>query len=548
MDYSQHVSTRTTPQSEPIPGTAQVPNSAGGFTWAVDDWTRLDRFLILGSEGPTYYASEKKLTKENAAAVTRCIQTDGPRAVRRIVEVSTAGRAPKNDPAIFALALAAALGDSATKAVAFEAMPKVCRIGTHLFHFAQAVQAFRGWGRGLRRAVQGWYSAEIDHVVYQAIKYRQRDGWTHADLLRLAHVTPPSAEHQALFRWLTGSKDLRAEEQRTKKGVRLAPYRRFLEPVAPHPLVAALDEITAGLDVKRLCALIREHDLPREVVPPEMLNQADVWAALLERMPMTAMVRSLAKMTAVGLLAPMSEAVAHVVRELGNEERIRRSRLHPIALLSAQRVYAQGHGERGSLTWAPVSQIIDALDAAFYTAFENVPITGKRYVLALDVSGSMGGGAIAGVPGLTPRDASAALALVTAAREPNHVIMGFATEFRPLPISPKQRLADAVRVVSSLPFGGTDCSLPMLWALEQKLAADGFVVLTDSETWAGAMHPSQALTKYRRETGISAKLAVVAMVSNGFTIADPNDAGMLDVVGMDTTTPSLIADFIGSRM
>ena len=33
------------------------------------------------------------------------------------------------------------------------------------------------------------------------------------------------------------------------------------------------------------------------------------------------------------------------------------------------------------------------------------------------------------------------------------------------------------------------------------------------------------------------------MASNGFSIADPNDPGQLDVVGFDTATPQLIADF-----
>ncbi|HEV3051923.1 MAG TPA: hypothetical protein VGX50_16565, partial [Longimicrobium sp.] len=63
------------------------------------------------------------------------------------------------------------------------------------------------------------------------------------------------------------------------------------------------------------------------------------------------------------------------------------------------------------------------------------------------------------------------------------------------------------------------------------------------ETWAGSIHPAQALRKYRERTGIPAKLVVVGMASNGFTIADPNDAGMLDVVGFDAAAPQLIADF-----
>lgn len=136
-DYTKHFSERETPQSEPIPFTAQVPNSAGGFTWKVDDWTRLDRFLVLGAESGTFYIGERKLTIENAEAVVRCITADGLRTVARIVEVSKAGRAPKNDPAIFALALAASKGAEATRRAAFAAIPEVCRIGTHLFHFVR---------------------------------------------------------------------------------------------------------------------------------------------------------------------------------------------------------------------------------------------------------------------------------------------------------------------------------------------------------------------------------------------------------------------------
>src|SRR5262245_56556578 len=67
MSYlSKWFNTKKTPQSAAIPGSSQVPNSAGGFAFAVDDWARLDRFLILGSEGGSYYATERRLTRENA--------------------------------------------------------------------------------------------------------------------------------------------------------------------------------------------------------------------------------------------------------------------------------------------------------------------------------------------------------------------------------------------------------------------------------------------------------------------------------------------------
>jgi 60 kDa SS-A/Ro ribonucleoprotein len=93
-----------------------------------------------------------------------------------------------------------------------------------------------------------------------------------------------------------------------------------------------------------------------------------------------------------------------------------------------------------------------------------------------------------------------------------------------------------------MPFGGTDCALPMLAAAERhphrhvrRLHRLGDV--------ATAASTQRRRSRYRQKTGIPAKLIVVGMVSNGFTIADPNDPGMLDVVGFDTATPQVIAEF-----
>ena len=118
---------------------------------------------------------------------------------------------------------------------------------------------------------------------------------------------------------------------------------------------------------------------------------AVVWEALLEDMPMTAMIRNLATMTRVGVLA--SNRMARR-RSVGARRRraIRRARVHPMALLAALRTYAAGQGVRGRNKWTPMREIVDALDAAFYAAFGNVEPAGKRLLLALDVSGSMAGG------------------------------------------------------------------------------------------------------------------------------------------------------------
>jgi len=531
---------RQTLQSLPIPGASQVPNSAGGYTWPVDDWVRLDRFLILGSEGGSYYVTEQALSRENAEAVARCIAADGPRTVARIVEISDSGRAAKNDPALLALAMAASLGDETTRRAAFAALPKVARIGTHLFHFAEYLQGLRGWGRGARRAIAAWYQElPAGKLVYQAIKYQNRDGWGHRDLLRLAHPVATDETQNAVFHWMTQGWPGIGDETHPDEALRT---------------IWAFERAKRAQSAAEVAGLIRAYRLPREAIPTQWLNDHAVWAALLEEMPLTATIRNLATMTRVGLLAPMSEAADQVAAALANGTRLRAARVHPIALLAALTTYQVGHGARGQGEWQPVSQVVDALNEAFYRAFGNVTPTGRRIVLALDVSGSMASGMVAGVPGLTPRVGSAAMALVTAATEPQHTIVAFTkgnygtryggSGISPLAVSPRQRLDDVVRAVSNLPFGGTDCALPMLWALDTGIAADAFVIYTDSETWAGEIHPAQALRQYRERTGIPARLIVVGMISNGFSIADPNDAGMLDVVGFDTAAPELITCFV----
>lgn len=535
-----------TPQSQPILGTNMVANSAGGYTFAVDQWKRLARFLVLGSESGTYYISERALTVENANNVLKCIADDGLRTVREIVAVSDSGRAPKNDPAIFALALCATYGDEATRKAAFEALGHVCRTGTHLFTFAATINSLRGWGRGLRRAVANWYNAaDARDLAYQVIKYRQREGWTHTDTLRLAHPNPADETRGAIYKWVAKRTAEPRPEALAWATALNAPEDNALA------LIWAFERVQTATDVETVLKLIAEYNLPREALPTDWLKQPAVWEALLEKMPMTAMIRNLASMSRVGLLTAHSDAERKVAERLTNANALRKARVHPIALLSALRVYAGGYSLRGTgryparreQEWTPTQKIIDALDTAFELAFKHIEPANKRLMLALDVSGSMSGGMIAGVPGLTPREGAAAMALVTARSEPDYSIISFQDKIVPLNISAKMRLDDVVKATNNLPFGATDCAQPMVYALEHKIAADTFVIYTDSETWFGGVHPVQALREYREKMGIAAQLVVVGMTSSAFSIADPDDAGMLDIVGFDSAAPSVISDF-----
>ena len=213
-----------------------------------------------------------------------------------------------------------------------------------------------------------------------------------------------------------------------------------------------------------------------------------------------------------------------------------------MAIFLALCTYAAGHGVRGTGSWTPAQQVVDALDAAFYDALSNVTPTNRRLLLAVDVSGSMRQN-VAGTP-VSAAAAAGAMALIVARTEPNHLVLGVNTAPVELRISPKMRLDAAMKVVVGKISGGTDLSVPARWLSAERIQVDGVVTLTDNETWAGRVHPVQAMAAYRSQVGGPVRNAVVAMTATGHSIGDPGDPLTLQCVGLDATIPEVIRGFV----
>lgn len=545
-NYGQHLNPSLTPQSAPLPGrqSEMVLNAAGGWTFKLDDWQRARRFLILGvPEGGSFYEGEKKLVVENADCIQRCLKENGRRLVDLIVEISDKGLAPKNDPAIFGLALATKFGDEDTRKYAFKALPAVCRIGTHLFQFAEArEQIGGGWGRGVREAVGKWYGR--GDLVLQALKFQQRNGWSHADLLRLTHPVAQGPQHAQVFDAIVRGEGGPAYAP-GKKGeplVQRGTGAGWAGVAAWNPLAEGYLKVQKAQTAREAAALISGFKLPREFVPTQFLKDPEVWEALLPQMPLTALIRNLGNLSKSGLLAPLSEATGTVIGKLLDPENIKRSRIHPFNVLVAQKTYGSGKSLKGSGEWPVVPQVVGALDETFNKAFQNVEPTGKRHLLAVDVSGSMASGS--GVGGLSACECAAAMSMVTARTEPNYHIMGFSQRFVDLGITARDTLRDAMKKAQHANFGGTDTSVAINWARQHLIKVDVFVVYSDGMTWAGDMHTAQALEVYRKEMNIPAKLAIVNFVAHGHTPRDVKDPGSMDFVGMDASLPQALAAFV----
>lgn len=526
----KNVNVHVTRQSERAE-VSQVKNNAGGFSFEVDKWQRLERFLILGTDGGTYYVGERDLTKENVDFVRELLRTDSAEVIRRTVDVSVNARALKNSSALFVLALAMNT-DGVDKAAVKDAVQKVARTSTHLFEYMQYLENLGGWGRAKKASVAEWYTSKTaDQLALQVVKYRQRNGWTHRDAFRLSH---PVDLDQNVGNFVLG--------------------KEYVEKFTPR-IIVGFDRVQSAKTAGEVVSLIKEFNLPWEAVPTQWHKNLDVWRSLFEAgMGQSALIRNVTRFAKLGAFNDLKFA-AEYANALADPSRIVKGKIHPINYLNASVVYSEGQIDRNNgygwgsyrnKNWETNSKVAGALNDGFYLAFKNVEPANKRTKVALDVSGSMSTAAM-GLD-LTCMQVGAAVAMQIARTEPYSEIVGFSHQLVDLKITEKDTLEAAMAKIQRTRMGGTDCALPMLDATKRQQEIDTFVVITDSETWFGNVHPHQALKNYRKAFVPDARLAVLGVEGNKFTIADPKDAGSMDFVGFDSNGPKVLADFSAGRL
>ena len=411
------------PVSAPIKGREKemARNNAGGFTFTLDQWGVLDRFLMIGTESAGYYVGAAESTAQNFDNLKACIRDDGQRVLNTIEAYSLAGRAPKNDPAVVALAVAAVYGDAETVAKAYDLLPKIARTGTWLFLFVSIINSLGKWNAAAKRGVAKWYTSKtVDRLAVQLLKYQSRNGWAHRDVLRLAHVKPTSEVQSSLFRY-------------SVKG----------EAVGDMPkLINDFEALKRATTAGEVISLIEQNsDITWEMVPTQFLNDKRVLGALLPNMGMTALIRKLGALTAHG-------AVDHnrklIINTLTNIEQLKNQRVHPITILQAHKQYKAGKGHKGSLVWSPDTAIANALDSSFYAAFDTIEVPDENYLIGLDISGSMWGSTVNGSPNLVAAEVGCVMAMAIARKVSNVHIFGFNTELKELKLDKKMKLDQAM--------------------------------------------------------------------------------------------------------
>ena len=659
----------------------QVLSFSGGYVWKLSTIEHVNRYLVLGGakDMGNYYMQAEQVSHECALSVLQMIRSPDASQFVQLCDllkaVSIGGRAPKQEPVLLSVAAAIVFAKNPQeKEIAFETAKACIRIPTHMFMRAGFVRDLsqakpqnkgKGWGTGFRRTMAHYYLSHTGReLAYHMTKYQNREGWTHADMIRMLHINPatlvddgarlmfdyvmmkyarktktPSektiadlASKQVTnthnpFKSLTKAEFLEklnaistppiptcaiaavatvaaqkpfaqggggggstsakvagfvsaltsclpsskpkpvataipapekkddedddvvviSGEEKSDTSTKKAPPMSQLQQVA-HFLkhLQALHEAGEKKDVPLACSLIRSGRLVREHVPTTLFGSKEIWLTLLETMPLEALLRNLGKLTQIGVV---SDKHREIGARFSNQEEIMKARIHPIKVLVASKVYKNGCGDMGSLSWTPNIYITTALTELFKLSYGTITPTGQRIMLGIDVSGSMSS-AVLGSRVLTCRDASIAMAHLYLETETNVSAVAFSNTLTDL-IAPSRNqlrrgmtLDQALAATSGMMFSATDCVLPIQHAIKNNLLIDTFIILTDNETYAPNEHPQNALVRYRELTGIQAKLIVIGMTGNCFTIADPNDRNTLNLAGFDTSTPEIASMFM----
>lgn len=286
-----------------------------------------------------------------------------------------------------------------------EAARKMIRQSSQLFELVMYTSQQRGWGSILKGVAQDFYEGLTNQELsLQVVKYGQRHGFTHKDMLRLVKPVPTIVH--------TGE-GWQADSDRTKIYAWAVGKFNALENVTPNrdldesgyvsdPLskLWAFESARAASSAREVAQLIVDYQLPREVVEradTKWLKEVVVWDALLEKMPAVAMVRNLRTMGEIGLLEPFSDAERHVVGKLLDKKFMKK--VHPAQIIQAALMYdpkftsisdgTRGRSQGDRKDYKVSRSIIDALNDAFDASFGNLQPTGKNILSGTDVSGSM---------------------------------------------------------------------------------------------------------------------------------------------------------------
>ena len=418
---------------------ADTVNQAGGSAYAYGPEARLAQLAVTGTLADGFYSN----AETQLADVVLAAKDVDPDWVAKCAVYSRKSGAMKDMPALLAAYLTMADPDLSVRV-----FKRVIDNGRMLRTFVQIMRSGQvgraSLGSRPKRLVREWLEqASMAQLMHAATG----NDPSLADIVKMVHPAPASAERRAFYGWLIAK---------------------------PYDVAALPPEIAAFEAWKRA----PQGELPQ--VPFEWLTafplSAEQWGVLANRMGWQALRMNLNTLARNGALAVdgVTEAVA---ARLADAQAIASVRPMPYQLMVAMGQVGDG---------VPLT-VQAALESALEASLASVPSLEGQVVVCPDVSGSMSSPATGYRKGASSKvrciDIAALVAAAVLRQNRDARVIPFEQTVVKLKLDPYARLAVNAAKLAGVGGGGTNVSAPLALLNKERARVDTVVIVSDNESW-----------------------------------------------------------------
>jgi 60 kDa SS-A/Ro ribonucleoprotein len=482
-------------------------NHAGGPSYTRSLEEQCLQVLMTGVFQDTYYADQQTLVKEALTIFQQMALKDSVLFAKMIVFA-------RNRGFIRTAPITALVVLSTADVVSFcQAFPQVVRTPNDLKDFVVVIrsrQLRQGMGRAVKRAIGDWLNNLSE---YHAIKYGSKGSdWSLRDILRLVRPVPKDQRTSVLYNYLRDG--LTTENSLGVKDLL--------------PQVATVELLKDTTDAPTQLQLIAEGRLPYEVVVGAIKPRVEIWTALMEQMPIFALLRHLNTLNKAGVFNDR-KAVTYVVGRLTDQKVIKNSKILPFQFFTAH----------NSLDTDVPRAISEAVETALEISFENVPMIPGRVCVGPDTSGSMG--SQVSVQGKTRFiDIAAIFTAAMLRKTDDALILPFDTQVHACRLSSRDTLMTTARSLASHRGGGTNVGAPLELLLAKQIVVDVFIGVTDCESWHGRGF-MPAWREYKKKVNPNAKAFLLTIAPYRHSVAPESEKDVYFIYGWSQNVLPYIA-------
>jgi 60 kDa SS-A/Ro ribonucleoprotein len=430
-----------------LPG-ADMKNKEGAAAYKMGPHEALAQYAVTGTFNGTFYADGA----EQLEAIRALAREVEPEFLAKVAIYAAEQGHMKDMPVTLLAMLSSLNGDAFARA-----FPRVVKSGKMLRGFVAVMRSGatgrKSLGSRPKKLVEAWIERASTEQFVRAMVGNDP---SLADVIKMVHPKPATAERKALYAWAIGR---------------------------PHDY-EALPELVKALEAFKRDQSAEMPDVPFQLLTALPLKR-EHWAAIARKGGWQMVRQNLNTFARKGVFEV--EGMADLIAaRLADAEEIRKAKVFPYQLMMAWKMADAAVPEN----------VRDALQDAMEVAIRNVPEVPGRVVLCPDVSGSMSSPATGYRKGATSQvrciDIAGLMAAAFLRRNPTAHVLPFENTVVPVHLNRRDSVMTNADMLARIGGGGTNCSAPLKLMADERTKVDLVVFISDNQSWMDARPNGQA--------------------------------------------------------